>query len=80
MKTPKEKAEELFMMYVNKGMIQIKPVINRFIRKEMTKQCALIAVDEILDLGLLYGDAPFGNGGKQFHSYWLEVKREIEKL
>ena len=26
------------------------------------KQCALIAVDEIIDLGLLYGNAPFGNG------------------
>jgi len=46
--TPKEKAEDLFMMYVNKGMSQIKPVINRVIRKEMAKQCALIAVDEMI--------------------------------
>ena len=36
--TPKEKAEDLFMIYVNEGMSQIKPVINRVIRKEMAKQ------------------------------------------
>jgi hypothetical protein len=47
---------------------------------ERAKQCALICVDEIMNLGLLYGDAPFGDGGKQFHSYWQQVKTEIEKL
>jgi replication-associated recombination protein RarA len=66
---PQEKAEELFMMYVNKGMNQIKPVINRVIRKEMAKQCALIAVDEIIRV--LQDEQDW---------YWPEVKEELEKL
>jgi hypothetical protein len=69
--TPKEKAEDLFMMYVNKGMSQIKPVINRVIRKEMAKQCALIAVNEILD------ELPFENKNRE---YWYKVQFQIEKL
>jgi replication-associated recombination protein RarA len=67
--TPQEKAEDLFMMYVNKGMNQIKPVINRVIRKKMAKQCALIAVDEIIRV--LQDEQDW---------YWQEVKQEIEKL
>lgn len=67
--TPKEKSEELFMMYVDKGMKQIKPVIHRAIRKEMAKQCALIAVDEIIRV--LQDEQDW---------YWQEVKEEIEKL
>jgi replication-associated recombination protein RarA len=67
--TPQEKAEDLFMMYVNKGMNQIKPVINRVIRKEMAKQCALIAVDEIIRV--LQDEQDW---------YWQEVKKELEKL
>ena len=72
--TPKDKAEDLFMMYVNKGMSQIKPVINRVIRKEMAKQCALIAVDEILEL---LPEIAFGNRVIKFYE---QVKQEIEKL
>ena len=72
--TPKEKAEELFMMYVNKGMNQIKPVINRVIRKEMAKQCALIAVDELIELAK-YTDGYYG-----WVDYYEEVKHEIENL
>ncbi len=72
--TPKEKAEDLFMMYVNKGMSQIKPVINRVIRKEMAKQCALIAVDEIIKA---MDNVMLPNPFKQ---YWNKVKQEIEAL
>ncbi len=75
--TPKEKAEDLFIIYVNNGMSQIKPVINRVIRKEMAKQCALIAVDEILD------SCPMYYTGFEYESnleYWQEVKTEIKKL
>ena len=68
--TPKEKAEDLFMIYVNEGMSQIKPVINRVIRKEMAKQCALIAVDEVLPI----------NSNPQAIKYWSEVRREIQAL
>jgi hypothetical protein len=73
----KEKAEDLFMMYVNKGMSQIKPVINRVIRKEMAKQCALIAVDEIIDVA--YWEYMESMGEKE-EKYWQEVKQEIINL
>jgi len=72
--TPKEKAEDLFIMYVNKGMSQIKPVINRVIRKEMAKQCALIAVDEIIKA---MDNVMLPNPFKQ---YWNKVKQEIQAL
>jgi hypothetical protein len=66
-----EKAEDLFCKFLNDGMKQIKPTINRVIRKEMVKQCALIAVDEILKVSMdnLYSER-----------YWQEVKQEIELL
>jgi hypothetical protein len=73
----KDKAEDLFMMYVNKGMSQIKPVINRVIRKEMAKQCALIAVDEIIELA--YWEYMESMGEKE-EKYWQEVKQEIINL
>jgi hypothetical protein len=73
--TPKEKAEELVLRFLK---LQ-EPNYNWF-NKQLAKQCALIAVDEVINLGLLYGEAPFGNGGKQFYSYWQQVKIEIEKL
>lgn len=75
--TPKEKADELFIVYVNEGMMQIKPIINRVIRKQMAKQCALIAVDEIIEV--LYS-LKFGNALDQEIEYYEEVKQEIEAL
>jgi hypothetical protein len=61
--TPKEKAEELYVGYwylTNDSRI--------------AKQCALIAVDEIINVtvGL--------NGWIDGFQYWEEVKQEIEKL
>lgn len=70
--TPKEKAEELFINYIHKGMNQIQPVINRVIRKEMAKQCSLIAVDEIIKEN-------YPQDVKRCE-YWLEVIKEIQKL
>lgn len=62
--TPKEKAEDLY----GKMRIDLAPIL--------AKQCALIAVDEILemDLPILEEDAD------TFYDYWEEVKQEIEKL
>jgi len=59
--TPKEKAEELIDKFTQTNG-------NSFFAKE----CALIAVDEILKLELqeVY----------QNSDYWQEVKQEIEKL
>jgi hypothetical protein len=49
-------------------------------KNEYYKQCALIAVDEILDNMMLYQDN--FDAGKPVHhkSYWESVKKEIEKI
>jgi hypothetical protein len=57
--TPKEKAEELFDNFFN-----LYPNQDAYF---IAKQCALIAVDEIIKI-LPHPD------------YWQEVKQEIEKL
>jgi hypothetical protein len=57
--TPKEKADELIRKYYSIGAIEVK-------------QCALVAVDEIIKA--LNSDInPLVN-------YWYEVKQRIEKL
>lgn len=75
--TPKEKAKYLKDKFQKQIFFH---VTDERLDINEAKQCALIAVDEIIDLGLLYGNAPFGDGGKRFYSYWEEVKEEIEKL
>ena len=69
--TPKEKAEELvYKMY------QVDDITGNFpMCLETAKECALIAVNEIikakiLDLGIMSLD----------YKYWEKVKLEIEKL
>ena len=64
--TPKEKAEELFSKYLELGKDYTRGVS----MKDLAKQCALIAVDEILSaIGFSVND-----------EYWGQVKQEIEKL
>jgi len=76
--TPQEKAEELYYNYSFVGLKEIKSILNRIIRKNIAKQCALIAVQECIDLHHnLDGDR---NGIGDSYKYWLEVKQEIEKL
>ena len=70
--TPKEKAEELFYRFNKEGLHQISPFINRTIRKEMIKQCALILVSELLNT--------FDKGDNFNIEYWQEVRKEIENL
>lgn len=65
--TPKDKAMELMLRYYE--LIPMNTV-------SFAKQCALIAVDEIL-----YSHYTILNGVKPTtHIYWEEVKQEIEKL
>lgn len=65
--TPKEKAEELFKKYYYEAIaIEIK-----------AKQCALIAVDEII-AELTKEISPSIHGFR--HNYWRQVKNEIELL
>jgi hypothetical protein len=66
--TPKEKAKELF----DKMYMVDDPMGNYPMCFDTAKQCALIAVDEIYNSGLLV----FVDD----EQYWHEVKQEIEKL
>ena len=67
--TPKEKAEEL----VNKYLMNT-PVGFHI---DDAKECALIAVDEILDVDYFdMSEEHFEN----IMEYWEQVKHEIEKL
>jgi hypothetical protein len=72
--TPQEKAKELVeKMYFSR---RYKDNEN-YIPKEAwihAKQCALIAVDEIIFVASKYNDT------QAEVSYWQEVKQEIEKL
>ena len=77
--TPKEKAQELvdtFLPHI-RGADRYNhnlESMNVFI----SKQCALIAVDVILnDVGAKDWEGDAACGGK---NYWQEVKTEIEKL
>ena len=63
--TPREKAEEITLLYYNLGKHLYVPI-------SFAKQCALIAVDEILQSNNLYNSIKT--------KFYLEVKQEIKKL
>lgn len=82
--TPKEKAEELIDKFYNAqieclnkvGITELEEVEQR-----IAKQCALIAVDKIISLGLLSNSPIKHNAIADVHKeYWQEVKTEIENL
>ena len=68
---PKEKANELLDNY------WLMDKINPSLSKEQAKQCALIAVDELIKIHYLltttHDTSPSIN-------YWQEVKQELENL
>jgi hypothetical protein len=59
---PKEKAQELLNNFY-------QAIDGHWNQVPVSKQCALIAVDEIISLV-----------GRYTNNYWQEVKQEIEKL
>ena len=69
--TPKDKAEELVAKY--------DETLTYLESKSKAKQCALIAVEEILSIK---PNNPFIVNGYYIEpkKYWQEVKQEIEKL
>jgi hypothetical protein len=71
--TPKEKAQKLIAKFNNK-LIADAYVIYQNV--DESKRCALIAVDEILNMGIMAQSGEW-NMAKD---YWQEVKQEIEKL
>jgi len=82
--TPKEKAEDLVLKYLR---LQ-EPNYNWF-HKGLAKQCALIAVDQIIESRKddgAFDDTKLGNSSEYYTphpmylSYWNLVKTEINKL
>ena len=71
--TPKEKAEELH----HKMYMVDDPMGNYPMCFDTAKQCALIAVDEIMEF--LTQASKYLAFPEQI-KYWIEVKQEIEEL
>ena len=69
--TPQEKAKDLYDSY---WYCLLQSNIEK--RNYWSKQCALIAVDEMLD----FRNALYINEGSLAHKYLLDIKQEIEKL
>ena len=69
--SPYEKAVELFKKFYGKPNNSKNRIKN--IEFDTAKQCALIVVDEILNINSVDKDEDLSN-------YWIEVKEEIEKL
>ena len=73
--TPKEKAEELFAKY---AFLTISDMSDENFNQ--TKQCALVAVDEVLNnFGLTANGQTFFTEHRAVQ-YYQEVKQEIENL
>jgi len=68
---PKEKAEELVSKYLRTYPIYDNPTVVISYTNNEAKQCALIAVDEVLSIRYLL---------KKETWFYKEVKKEIEKL
>jgi len=71
--TPKEKATELVARFQN----TIETPIIRGLKFNDAKQCALIAVDEIVSIKRHFLES---NNEAALYEYWREVKQEIESL
>ena len=69
--TPQEKAKDLYDSY---WYCLFQSNIEK--RNYWSKQCALIAVDEMLD----FRNGLYINEGSLAHKYLLDIKQEIEKL
>jgi hypothetical protein len=66
--SPEEKAEELVLKY-----LRINNNTKEWFNLHIAKQCALIAVDEILNINSVDKDFSLSH-------YWLDVKDEIVNL
>ena len=79
--TPKDKAIGLYIKYIDAYNDRNLQVIDY----KFAKQCALIAVDEIIEDTNMY-QYGISNALEHIpskivkHPYWQEVKQEIEKL
>jgi hypothetical protein len=72
--TPQQKADKLCMRF----LIQTTTDVPYGINKAIAKECALIAVDELLEATKRY-DYTLGPN-PSYNDYWLKVKYQIENL
>jgi hypothetical protein len=72
--TPKEKAIELVDKYMNLNKVKLSDY--SLIYTPTAKQCALIAIDEMIKQQQIQFDEMIWS----CVGYWKEVKEEIEKL
>ena len=75
---PKQKAENLVNKYKLKIIETYEITQKHDVELEIAKQCALIAVNEII--GANPHSNPFNTNVHMTMDYWLLVKKEIEKL
>lgn len=74
--TPKEKARQLFDKY---NSFDFNTIVNQTHRR-YAKQCALIAVDELIESHLVLSTTHDLKPSIRCKKYWQEVKQEIEAL
>lgn len=72
--TPKEKADELVLRY-----LRIDNNTKEWFNLHIAKQCALIAVDEIIQIDVLINEDIYVEK-PSYLQYWQEVKEEILNL
>lgn len=77
---PKEKANELVTMYHNLIQDIGGELGQEILVTILAKQCALIGVDEIIDILELNGFTLQEYYDKGTLEYWLHVKEEIVKI
>jgi hypothetical protein len=78
--TPKQKAKQLLIKFIDSLPANAEADINKFmeVEKKAAKQCALIAVNEIIASNPhsnLFNTEIYSTMG-----YWLEVRREINNI
>ena len=71
--TAREKADELYSKYDD---LLNKDFVNPIVFDNQLKQCALIAVDELIEIACDYSDYD----EEVTKDYWEKVKIEIENL
>jgi hypothetical protein len=69
---PREKAIELYNKFYDMATV----VIDMKVKKYVTKECVIVAVNQIIEELYEWGEVWM----KRRIIYWQEVKQEIEKL
>jgi hypothetical protein len=81
--TPKEKAKDLifkFLKYSTEECTDLHTGSPSVYKWRNAKQCALIAVDELIEIAVQYEDALSASQTSDYPEFLKEVKQEIEKL